>query len=66
MTPEQLEGAPATFASDVYAFGVVSYLMLAGRHPRHPGYNEAAQRTRNDQTLFPGSIYSGSASSSGA
>jgi serine/threonine protein kinase len=45
MTPEQLEGAPATFASDVYAFGVVSYLMLAGRHPRHPGYNEAAQRT---------------------
>ena len=32
-TPEQLEGQPATEASDIFSVGVVAYEMLTGRHP---------------------------------
>ena len=32
-SPEQLRGAPATAASDVYAFGVLLYELLVGRRP---------------------------------
>ncbi len=33
MAPEQIEGAPATPASDVFSIGVVLYRMLTGEHP---------------------------------
>ena len=33
MSPEVLEGRPATASSDLYAIGVIAYEMFAGRHP---------------------------------
>jgi serine/threonine protein kinase/Tol biopolymer transport system component len=33
MAPEQLEGRPATTASDIYAFGLVIYEMVTGARP---------------------------------
>jgi serine/threonine protein kinase len=37
LAPEQLAGAPATFASDVHALGVVAYLGFTGQLPRAAG-----------------------------
>lgn len=33
MSPEQLEGAHVSSASDIYAFGVIAYEMVTGRRP---------------------------------
>lgn len=33
MAPEQLRGEPATFASDIHAFGVLLFEMMTGRRP---------------------------------
>ena len=47
LAPEQLAGAPATFASDVHALAVVAYLGFTGQLPRAAGsLGEMAEASR--------------------
>ena len=46
ISPERLEGAPATPADDVYAFGVMLYELVSGHPPFYPDLTP--ERVRNE------------------
>ena len=52
-SPEQLSGQPVSTASDVYALGVLLYLLLAGRRPHGSDASTPLQLAREVAELQP-------------
>ena len=53
MAPEQLAGGPPSPAWDQYAFGVLAYELLTGKHPRISGLIEASGRAKSADRVAP-------------
>jgi eukaryotic-like serine/threonine-protein kinase len=52
-SPEQIRGDPLSTASDVYALGVVLYLLLVGRHPLPVAGHSVAEVSRMIEVTEP-------------
>ena len=51
--PEQVAGAPVTTATDVYALGVLLYLLLSGKHPTGAGLSSRAEHLHAVSAVDP-------------
>jgi serine/threonine protein kinase/Tfp pilus assembly protein PilF len=56
MAPEQFEGKPVTPAADIYAFGVILYQLLTGRHPYPANTPVGVAIRRLKRPSFPSSV----------
>ena len=51
--PEQLQGEPVSSATDVYALGVLLYVLLSGQHPTAPRDSTLAERLHAASHIDP-------------
>jgi len=60
LSPEVIDGQPATFASDIYGLGCVGYWLLAGRHPfKAPSLSALLKMHTSETPTAPSKINGG-------